>query len=215
MRKTALGFVVLFFGKCALGPLTAGAVENAEPTVTLAATVGVTDETAAKPGVVTVSRSGDLSAALSVDLEIKGTGKPGVDYHEIPHSLTIPAGESSAAITITAFGNFEKNATRTVIVELKRGSHYQNGQPESATVKINDSPPELFVAMLRPAPDAPESTAYGTATLFLAPDRSRTLVTVGHANLTSPLVSSHLKLGTPGHEGSYLINFPAGQNVTF
>jgi uncharacterized protein (DUF1800 family) len=213
--RPALGLVVLFFNLCGLSTLAVGASDNIRPVVTLVATVDLTDETAAKPGLVTVTRSGDLSAALSVGLEVKGTAKAGIDYRNIPGTVTIPVSEASVTIVVTALGDFDKEPTRTVVLNLKRDERYQNGQPDSATVKINDSPPELFVAMLRPANDAPESTGYGTATLLLAPDRSRAKVTVGHANLTSPLVSSHLKLGEPGHEGSYLINFPAGQNVSF
>jgi len=206
----------LFLSVCGYAAVAVGADEKAsKPMVSLAATIDVTDETATKPAVITLTRSGDSSALLPVEIEVRGSAKAGVDYQGIPRTVTIPAGEASTAIVITALGDFEKQPTRTVIVELKRGSHYQTGQPDSATVKITDSPPELFVAALRPAADAPESTAYGTATLLLAPDHSRTKVTVSHANLTSPLVSSHLKLGEPGHEGSYLINFPAGQNISF
>jgi uncharacterized protein (DUF1800 family) len=214
MRKI-LGSVVLILGLCGFYPLAFGANEKANPVVTLTATIDVTDETASQPGMVTVTRSGDISAALSIDLDVKGAAKAGVDYLEIPRIIVIPEGKTSASIVVQALSKFDQQPSRTVIVSLRRSSHFQNGKPDSATVTIKESSPELFVATLRPSDDAPESTAYGTATLLLAPDRSRARVTVGHANLSSPLVSSHLKLGTPGHEGSYLINFPAGQNVSF
>lgn len=68
--------------------------------------------------------------------------------------------------------------------------------------------PELFIANLRPTPDAPESTAYGTATLMLAPDQATAHVVVSQANLSSPLVSAHLKLGGPRQEGAYLVRLP-------
>jgi uncharacterized protein (DUF1800 family) len=206
-------FVFLMVG-CLL-PSTVSAGEVTPPIVTLIPTVDFTDETATKPGVVTVTRSGNLSAPLAVEIEVKGTARAGVDYNGIPRSVIIPTGAASTAIVITAMADFEKQPTRTVVLNLSRDHSYQIGSPESATIRINDSPPELFIAMLRPTGDAPESTGYGTATLLLAPDRSRTKVTVSHANLTSALVSSHLKLGEPGHEGSYLINFPGGQTVNF
>jgi uncharacterized protein (DUF1800 family) len=209
------GVAVLFFALFALGAQAVGADDKAKPAVTLTATSDVTDETASKPGLIAVTRSGDVSTALSVEIELKGTAKPGIDFKDIPRSIVIPAGQASATIVVTALSNFDPAPKRSVIVEVRPSPHYQSGPTESATVKIAESSPELFVATLRPTGDAPESTGYGTAALLLAPDHSRTLVSVGHANLTSPLVSSHLKLGPPGHEGAYLINFPAGQNVTF
>lgn len=197
-----------------LGDVSA-AEKSAAPVVTLTTTVATTDESAAKPGIVTVTRTGDLSAPLTVTLEFSGSAKAGVDFREIPTSLVLPAGEAAGAITIIGRADFEKEPPRTVVVHLRSGDHYDLGSTKSATVTINDAAPELFVAALRPTAEASESTAYGTAVLLLAPDHSRARVTVNHANLSSPLVASHLKLGDPGREGAYLINIPAGQRVTF
>jgi uncharacterized protein (DUF1800 family) len=138
-----------------------------------------------------------------------------VDYHEIPTTFTIPAGAAAATVAITAIGDFEKESPRTVTFSLQPDSAYQAGPSSRAIVTILDSPPELFVAALRPTAEAPESTAYGTAVLLLAPDHSRARVTVSHANLSSPLVVAHLKLGEPGDEGAYLINFHADQHASF
>ena len=207
--RFALVFVAL-----ALVPAPA-AEKSAAPIVTLTATVATTDESGAKPGIITVTRTGDLATPLTVALEFSGSAKAGVDFREIPASLVLPAGEATGTITIIGRGDFEKEPPRTVVVHLRSGSDYALGSTKSATVTINDAPPELFVATLRPTAEAPESTAYGTAVLLLAPDHSRARVTVDHANLSSPLVASHLKLGDPGREGAYLINIPAGQRVTF
>jgi uncharacterized protein (DUF1800 family) len=75
--------------------------------------------------------------------------------------------------------------------------------------------PTLFVATLRPSADAPDSTGYGTATLVLSPDGGRSRISVTYSNLTSPLVSSHLKLGTPLQDGVYLVNFDGVQPIVF
>ena len=202
-----------------VGALALGFVHAAEkpaiPVVTLTPTVATTDESGAKPGVVTVTRTGDLTAPLTVTLEFSGAAKAGVDYQEIPHQLTLAAGEATGTLAIIGRGDFEKQPPRTVVVHLRSADSYTVGSPKSATVTINDAPPELFVAALRPTAEAPESTAYGTAVLLLAPDHSHARVTVDHANLSSPLAASHLKLGDPGSEGAYLVNIPAGQRVTF
>ena len=206
---------LLFLGLFQLGLPSSGAAESPKPLVMLSATVATTDETGVKPGLITVTRLGDLSAALNVSFDLSGTAKAGVDYHEIPNTVTLPAGAATATIAITASTDFEKEPARTVVCELRTDPGYQVGRPGSATITITDTPPELFVASLRPSAEAPESTAYGTAVLLLAPDHSRARVTVSHANLSSPLVVAHLKLGDPGHEGAYLINFPADQRATF
>src|SRR5471030_2697443 len=117
--RTPLGFIGLFFGLCRFGTMAAGADENAKPVVTLAATVDVTDETATKPGLIQVTRSGDLSGALAVGLDVKGSAKAGIDYHDVPRSVTVPAGEASATLEIIALGDFDKQPTRTVVLNLK------------------------------------------------------------------------------------------------
>jgi uncharacterized protein (DUF1800 family) len=73
--------------------------------------------------------------------------------------------------------------------------------------------PVLFIATLRPTEDAPDSTGYGTATLLVSPDRGHTRVSVTYSNLTSTLVSAHLKLGAPLEDGAYLMAFYGGQPI--
>lgn len=206
---------LLFLGLAWSGLPSCGAAESPKPLVTLSATVATTDETGMKPGLITVTRLGDLTAALPVRFDLSGTAKAGVDYHAIPNTVPVPAGAATATIAITASADFEKEPMRTVVCVLRPDPGYEVGPPGRAAVTITDSPPELFVAVLRPTAEAPESTAYGTAVLLLAPDHSRARVTVSHANLSSPLVVAHLKLGNPGHEGAYLINIPMDQRATF
>jgi len=69
----------------------------------------------------------------------------------------------------------------------------------------------LFVATLRPVQGAVDSSAYGTATLLLAPDSETAHVTVAYSNLTSTKVSSHLKLGQPDEDGRYVMSFYGDQ----
>ena len=75
--------------------------------------------------------------------------------------------------------------------------------------------PVLYVAALRPDPQAPDSTGYGTATLVLATDEASARVAVSYSNLTSTPVSGHLKLGAPNEDGAYVRNFPAAQPAAF
>ncbi|MEO6993641.1 MAG: DUF1800 family protein [Lacunisphaera sp.] len=213
--KSCLIVAGLLFALSSLRGQAPIATPSPIPIVTLTATIAVTDETAMVPGQITVTREGNLSAPLVVRLTVKGTAKPGVDYQVIVPTVTLPPQAASATIAITAIGDFEKEPARHVVVGLQSSRDYEIGAHAEATVTINDVTPQLFIGQLRPTSEAPESTAYGTATLLLAPDRSRAKITVQHANLTSPLVSAHLKLSAPGAEGSYLINFSRDQRATF
>jgi hypothetical protein len=122
MRKS-LGLAVLFFGLCAF---VTRADEKAKSVVTLAAPVNVIDETAAKPILVIVTRSGDLSTALKVDLEVKGSAKAGHDYQEIPRSVTLPAGETATTLVVTALSNFDPAPSP----HCHRGAEAQPALPE-------------------------------------------------------------------------------------
>ncbi len=213
--RSCLNFICLFLGLSTVRGQVPVVASGQKTVVTVTATIAVTDETANVPGQIMVTRDGDLSAPLVVPLTVKGSAKPGVDYQAIVPSLTLPPQTATATIAITALGDFEKEPARRVVVGLQASHDYATGTPAEATVTINDVMPQLFIGQLRPTAEAPESTAYGTATLLLAPDRSRAKITVQHANLTSPLVSAHLKLSSPGAEGSYLVNFSRDQRATF
>jgi uncharacterized protein (DUF1800 family) len=89
------------------------------------------------------------------------------------------------------------------------------GPPDAAAVAEPARRPQLFIAALRPVSGAPESTAFGTATLVLSADRTHAQIAVNHSNLTSPIVSAHLKLGGPRDDGAYLRNFPTDARVAF
>jgi uncharacterized protein (DUF1800 family) len=209
LLRTAVLFAGFFYGLAAL------AATAELPVVTVEATAPTTDETGQKPGFLTLNRTGNTALALPVEFELSGSAKNQKDYEAIGPSVTIPAGASTATIRIKALGGSAKNPPPTIVLTLKPQRAYKVGAASTATVTMGDSRPALFTATLRPEPSASDSTAYGTATLLLAPDGLHAKLTVMYSNLTSPLVSSHLKMGSPGEDGIYLLNFRAGQRVTF
>lgn len=212
-KHTFISLVLALF--CLLAVRALGAEENAVPEVRLRVVTEVTDETARKPAIFRIERSGDLSRELPVFLEVGGSARENVDYEPVPREVSLPAGGAFAEVAVVARGDFERGPQRTVAVSLKESSGYKTAGTQRIQLRIDDAPPRLFVAVLRPTDEAPESTGFGTASLLLAPDRSRAKVTVAHANLTSPLVSSHLKLGLPKRDGDYLVNFRGGDSVSF
>ena len=86
------------------------------------------DQTAAEQGNDTASfqiyRFGDVSTSLMVPYSISGSASNGVDYVQIPDSITIPAGSNSAMITITPMDDNLPEPVETVIITLKQNTDY-------------------------------------------------------------------------------------------
>ena len=108
--------------------------------VTIAATTPTAAELGAVPGTVTITRGGDTTAALTVSYAITGTATNGSDYVSIPASVTIPAGASSATVTVTPIPDNIAEGDETVVLTLSADPAYGSGAQTSATVTIKDTP---------------------------------------------------------------------------
>ncbi|MEP0983576.1 choice-of-anchor I family protein [Leptolyngbya sp. AS-A5] len=93
--------------------------------------------TTVNTGSFTVTRTGDTTAALTVTYTAGGTSTNGSDYNNLPGTVTIPAGQGSATLTITPVndGNTAEG-NETVILNLVDGAAYDLGSTSSATVTI-------------------------------------------------------------------------------
>src|SRR6185436_6950836 len=78
------------------------------------------------PGVLTIERTAPTNAALTVFLEIDGTATAGEDYQALPARVEIPAGQSSAQLTL-----------------LARDDQIAEG-PEVVRVRVLPQPPPLL-----------------------------------------------------------------------
>jgi hypothetical protein len=116
------------------------------PTVTVQTTDSAASETGADPGTFTFSRTGSLSAAAEVFFSIGGTATNGVDYAPaLTGSITIPAGQTSANLTITPVDDGLDEPNETVVVTLTAGAAYTIGTPSLAVVTIaNAATPGAF-----------------------------------------------------------------------
>ena len=111
--------------------------EPTEPTVTIAAT----DAAAAEPsgaGTFTVTRTGSTTASLDVFYTVTGTATNGTDYTTLAGSVTIPAGQSSATISIGPIDDTDMEGAETVILTLVDAAGYSVGTPSTDTVTIAD-----------------------------------------------------------------------------
>ncbi len=106
------------------------------PTVTITATDNTATENPLTTGYFTVTRTGSTTSALTVNYNVSGTATAGSDYNALSGSVTIPAGSTSATITVTPINDAAVESDETVIVTLTTNSAYNRGSPYSATVTI-------------------------------------------------------------------------------
>ena len=145
------------------------------PIVTIVASDHHAAEAEQDVGVFTVSRTGATEASLLVFYELSGTARNGVDYLELPRTITIPAGAASASITVKPIDDSLAEGTETVVATLVPSptlspiEPYRVGFPSSDVILLadNDSPntnPPPSVRILSPTNDA---TFVAPATIHL------------------------------------------------
>ena len=144
-----------FFIRGKVAPLTGSLQE-----ITIAATTPNAAEPST-PGAFTITRAGDLSAALDVHYIVGGTASNGVDYSTLTGVATIPAGTNSVVVPVNVIDDLLAEGPETVILILQTNANLLAFGPISATVTIADNaePTQLTVA-------APDNNAYeGLASL--------------------------------------------------
>ncbi len=114
------------------------------PVVTIAATIPTASEVGPVPGQFTITRGGDMSAALTVGCAASGTAANGVDYSPVSASIVIPAGANSVTIAITPVSDNIAEGPETVVLSLTGDPLYTIGAAGSATVTIQDKPMDAW-----------------------------------------------------------------------
>ncbi len=123
--------------------LGAGAVVI--PSVTLTATDPAAGEYGSDASVAfTISRTGDTTSALTVPLVASGIATSGTDYSGFAPNVTIPAGQSSAVVTLTALPDALAEGAESVTLTLGGSVDFNSGSPASATATISDAPAQAF-----------------------------------------------------------------------
>jgi hypothetical protein len=172
------------------------------PTATISATDSNAAEAGQESGVFTISLSGSTTTALALSYVMTGTAENGQDYSSLPGLIGIPAGSSTATVTVTPIEDTLDEGIETVVLTLQPGASYSLGTTSSATITIadNDLP---FVSISATDPDAAEPSNTGTLTL------TRT------GNTSSPLTVNYAVGGTATGGGDYAalpgaVTIPAG-----
>uniref|UniRef100_UPI0035692469 Calx-beta domain-containing protein n=1 Tax=Gemmatimonas sp. TaxID=1962908 RepID=UPI0035692469 len=111
------------------------------PLVTVIASDASASEIGLDPGAFTISRTGDVTLALTVAVSLSGSATAGSDYGSIISPVTIPAGQNSAAVSVTPLADAISEGVETVILTIAANpAAYAVGSPNSATVFIADTP---------------------------------------------------------------------------
>lgn len=121
------------------GTTTLTIQDDDPPTVKVSVTDNLAVEGGSATGKIVVQRVGDLSNPLTVDYVVGGTATSGFDFKELPGSVTIPAGEASASITVTALNDTELEGDESVAITLVSRPDYNIGLPGVGIVVIQDN----------------------------------------------------------------------------
>jgi acetyl esterase/lipase len=175
------------------------------PAVTLtASTPGASESGTA--GAFTVTRTGSTSAALTVSYAVSGTAANGADYAALSGSVTIPAGQGSAAVTVAPLADATPEPAETVILTLVPTDRYAVGSPATASVALSDVRDGSKPIVSASATDPTASEQGGDSGAFTL---SRTGSTA--AALTVDLVlSGSAQPGTDYAPVATPVTFPAG-----
>jgi hypothetical protein len=97
---------------------------------------------------LTFTRNGPTTSALTVSYAVGGIATPGSDYSALGTSVTFAAGSATAVKMVAVIDDLEVEAPETVEVTVVAGTGYVVGSPTAATVTIadNDLPAVSVVA---------------------------------------------------------------------
>jgi gliding motility-associated-like protein len=90
---------------------------------------------------VRLQRSGNIAQALSVPITVGGTATNGVDYTNIPNSITFPAGQNIVEFTIDAFADGIAEGLETIIIQFTITDACGNVSQLPLTLRIKDVQP--------------------------------------------------------------------------
>ncbi len=193
---------------------TVGIVDNdPAPTITVAATDAIAGEPktgeAPNPGVVTLTRTGNLSKALTVNYTLGGTATNGTDYGNLTGTVTFTPGSATALVNVVPIDDTLVEVNETVIFTLATGTGYTVGTAKTATLTITDNdvvPPTITVAVT-------DATAGETLTGQIPNPGVFTLTRTG--NLSQALTVNYTLSGTATKGKDYIdltgtVTFAAG-----
>jgi hypothetical protein len=177
------------------------------PTVTVVANDANASRVGPDNGAITITRSGSTTSALAVNYSLGGTAVNGTDYNSLGASVTIPAGASSAVITIVPKSVASYVGSKTVTLTLSANAAYIVGSPNSASVTIAGN--NVPVTSLRKAP------ANGGMVITWSSQAGKIYRVAYKINLTDPWVDLSGSITTTGSSTSWTDNTAGASKQRF
>ncbi|OBQ37069.1 MAG: hypothetical protein AN485_10105, partial [Anabaena sp. MDT14b] len=185
------------------------------PAIPAAITVAATDASAAEtatgitpnPGTFTLTRTGDLTQAITVNYTLSGSATNGSDYSSLPGTVNFAAGVSSATVTVTPTDDNIFESTETAILTLATGAGYILGTTTSATVNItdNDLQPTISINDVS-VTEGNSGTTNATFTLTLSHPSSQP-ITVNYATADGTATTADLDYNA----ATFTVTFAPGE----
>ena len=210
-QSTITGGLNFSIGQGGVIPLLVVGMNSAPVTATVTVSSGTISEVGGSTS-FTVTRTG-TSGAQTFYYTIGGSAVSGSDYVALSGSLTIPAGQTSGTLTLTALDNNIADGNRTAAFNLSYGQ-YIVGTPSGATVTILDN--EQRYTWTNPSTSgtlswsgsanwngsfAAVSSSSSTLEFFTGQTLSSGTVTANN-DIASPLQLNTLTLGGTGSTGA-------------
>ncbi|MBC8108014.1 MAG: metallophosphoesterase, partial [Anaerolineae bacterium] len=111
---------------------------NQLPIVSVQPTDASGAEAGTNPAVFTISRTGSTAAPLTVNFALGGSAVMGADYQNVPLSITIPIGSSSAIVQLNPINDFLAEGAESVTLTLTSSALFNLGQDKASTATIAD-----------------------------------------------------------------------------
>ncbi|PAW61704.1 MAG: hypothetical protein B9S37_04500 [Verrucomicrobiia bacterium Tous-C3TDCM] len=168
---------------------TVNLLDDDSPVVSITIADGTATEAGVGTGILTVSRVGSTTNALTVNFTTSGSATSGSDFVSIGSNITIPAGASSANITITPIDDLLQEGDEFILVTLSSSASYTLSSASYAGASIEDNDVAPVVTILSPfaqtavLPSAPAILLEATAT---------------DDGLPNPLLTQWSKVSGPG-----------------
>ncbi len=120
------------------------------PWINVVATRPAASEEGPAAGEFSLSRSGSLENALTVNLSIGGSAVNGVDYSFLPSTATFAPGQSSLRVLVQPYEDSLVEVQEVVELAVLEGSGYNVGTSSRAQVTIADLPQRITIEAIEP-----------------------------------------------------------------
>ncbi|WP_315850168.1 Calx-beta domain-containing protein, partial [Novipirellula maiorica] len=122
----------------ATGTITNDDADPVTPVVTVAVAPTAVNEDGTGTLVYTFTRTGATTSALTVNYSVSGTATSGSDFSALSGSVTIPAGQSSATVSVNPIDDTTVEPNETIVLTVVDTTSYDVGTAAAATGTITN-----------------------------------------------------------------------------